>query len=32
MIKIIGISGISGAGKSVVTKALGKELNATTVF
>lgn len=32
MVKIIGISGVSGAGKSVLTKALGNNLNATIVF
>lgn len=32
MVKIIGISGISGAGKSVLTQALGKELGATILF
>jgi len=32
MVKIIGISGISGAGKSVLTHALGKALNATMIF
>lgn len=32
MVKIIGISGIGGAGKSVLTTALGKRLNATTLF
>ena len=29
---IIGISGISGSGKTTVTRALSKALNATTVF
>lgn len=32
MVKIIGISGISGAGKSVLTNTLGKALNATILF
>lgn len=32
MVKIIGISGIGGAGKSVLTKSLGKALNATIIF
>lgn len=32
MVKIIGISGIGGAGKSVLTNALGNRLNATTLF
>jgi uridine kinase len=32
MVKIIGISGIGGAGKSVLTNALGKSLNATIIF
>ena len=32
MVKIIGISGIGGAGKSVLTHALGKALNATILF
>lgn len=32
MVKIIGISGIGGSGKSVVTKALGKALGATMIF
>lgn len=32
MVKIIGISGIGGAGKSVLTHALGGALNATILF
>lgn len=32
MIKIVGISGISGSGKTALTHALGNMLNATTVF
>ena len=32
MVKIIGITGVGGAGKSVLTKALGKKLNATTLY
>ncbi len=32
MVKIIGISGVGGAGKSVLTKALGQRLNATILF
>ena len=32
MTKIIGISGISGSGKSFLAKKLGKTLNATTIF
>lgn len=32
MVKIIGISGISGAGSTTITKALGKALHATTLF
>ncbi len=32
MIKIIGISGIGGAGKSVLTNKLGEALNATRIF
>jgi uridine kinase len=32
MVKIIGISGVGGAGKSVLTNALGKALNATILF
>lgn len=32
MTKIIGISGISGAGTTTLTKALGTALNATTIF
>lgn len=32
MVKIIGISGIAGAGKSVLTHALGKALNSTIIF
>jgi uridine kinase len=32
MVKIIGISGIGGAGKSVLTKALGEALKATVLF
>ena len=32
LVKIIGISGIGGAGKSVLTKALGAALNVTTLF
>ena len=32
MVKIIGISGIGGAGKSTLTHALGKALNATILF
>lgn len=32
MVKIIGISGIGGAGKSVLTHALGKALNAMILF
>jgi uridine kinase len=32
MVKIIGISGIGGAGKSVLTNALSKALNATIIF
>lgn len=32
MTKIIGISGIAGSGKSIITKELGKALSATTIF
>ncbi len=32
MVKIIGISGISGAGTTTLTKALGTALDATTIF
>ncbi|OGT38615.1 MAG: hypothetical protein A3F11_00730 [Gammaproteobacteria bacterium RIFCSPHIGHO2_12_FULL_37_14] len=32
MVKIIGISGIGGAGKSVLTNALGEALDATMLF
>lgn len=32
MVRVIGISGISGAGTSTITKALGKALNATALF
>jgi uridine kinase len=32
MAKIIGISGISGAGTTTTTRALGKILNATTIY
>lgn len=32
MVKIVGISGVGGAGKSVLTNALGNRLNATTLF
>ncbi|HEX2549594.1 MAG TPA: AAA family ATPase [Gammaproteobacteria bacterium] len=32
MVKIIGITGIGGAGKSVLTNALAKALSATTLF
>lgn len=32
MVKIIGISGVAGAGKSVIAKELGKALNATVLF
>lgn len=32
MIKIIGISGISGSGKTALTYALGNKLNATTIY
>ncbi len=32
MAKIIGISGISGAGTTTITKALGKFYNASTIF
>ena len=32
MVKVIGISGVGGAGKSVLTNALGKALNATILF
>lgn len=32
MTKIIGISGISGAGTTTITKALGEKLNVTTLY
>lgn len=32
MVKIIGIQGIAGSGKTTLTQALGKALNATTLF
>jgi|GEM_PF-237906 len=32
MVKIIGIQGIAGSGKTTLTRALGKALNATTLF
>lgn len=32
MVKIIGIQGIAGSGKTTLTQALGKSLNATTLF
>lgn len=31
-VNIIGISGIGGAGKSTLTQALGKALNATMIY
>lgn len=31
MVKIIGISGVGGAGKSLLTEALAKRLNATSL-
>src|SRR5581483_6178210 len=32
MVQIIGVSGVSGAGKTAITKKLGTALQATTVF